>query len=533
MHLDRRKPSAALRRRFPSTCRRARLVDCVPADPHIGRPSVRPDVQRLATIYTDPGINPSAPQSAMLARLPHSKMLHSTKFLAVLALAAPAVAQVGWTQRQPVTHPSARYNPSMTYDSTRGVTVLFGGGFSSVSYFNDTWEWNGVNWTQRFTPLSPPARLAHAFAADAGRARVVLFGGYDGSDRNDTWEFDGNNWMQMQTANQPSLRRGAKMEYDAARGRILLFGGQAGTTTSFVNLNDTWEWNGVVWSMRSPTTSPSPRAGHGMTYDVARARIVVFGGSPGLFLPPMTDTWTWDGADWTQVQAAATPTTSASFGFANHTARDLVVRFGGTPWVNPTSETWLFDHIVWRQDSRTPTPPARQACALAHDFVRGRTVLFGGLGTAFLDDTWEYDPGTVARWTPFGSGCAGTSGVPTLRPIGASMPIVGTTFQLELLGIPGSAAAVASGFSNTQWTGGTLPFDLGALGMTGCTLQASPDFMFFAPVTSGRATLPWVLPNDPGLIGVNFFNQAFVLDPGINPTGATVSNAGTGTIGPF
>ena len=69
--------------------------------------------------------------------------------------------------------------------------------------------------------------------------------------------------------------------------------------------------------------------------------------------------------------------------------------------------------------------------------------------------------------------------------------------------------------------------------MTGCTLHASPDVVFFRPVTAGRATLAWSVPNNTSLIGVHFFNQGFVLDPGVNPTGATVSNAGAGIIGPF
>ena len=36
----------------------------------------------------------------------------------------------------------------MTYDSTRGVTVLFGGSVDGAVYLNDTWEWDGTAWTQ-------------------------------------------------------------------------------------------------------------------------------------------------------------------------------------------------------------------------------------------------------------------------------------------------------------------------------------------------------------------------------------------------
>jgi len=40
--------------------------------------------------------------------------------------------------------PSERYGHALSYDSARGVTVLFGG--YDDSDFNDTWEWNGENW---------------------------------------------------------------------------------------------------------------------------------------------------------------------------------------------------------------------------------------------------------------------------------------------------------------------------------------------------------------------------------------------------
>jgi hypothetical protein len=456
-------------------------------------------------------------------------MPHCSLLLTVIAVAANAVAQVGWTHINPATRPPARGYHSIAYDAVRGVTVLFGGS-DGVLPLGDSWEWNGVNWTQRVTSVTPTARYAHALAFDITRARVVLFGGTDGfavADLNDTWEFDGSDWTQMHPASQPSLRRFARMEYDAARAQVVLFGGGVGLY-GVPTFNDTWEWNGAVWTPRSPATSPPPRLGHGMTYNFAHARIVLFGGSVAWGQQLLNDTWTWDGTNWSQLQASSPASTT--FGLANDTGHDVVVRFGD---LANGSQTWLFDHVAWRPDPRTVVPPLRSWCSLAHDIARGRTVLFGGGFSSYFDDTWEYDPGTIARWTASGSGCAGTSGVPALRPVGASLPIVGTTFQFELLGIPSNAAAISFGFSNTQWNGNALPWNLGALGMTGCTLHASPDVLFFAPVVASRATVSWALPNNTSLIGVHFYNQGFVLDPGINPTGATVSNAGAGIIGPF
>lgn len=42
--------------------------------------------------------------------------------------------------------------------------------------------------------------------------------------------------------------------------------------------SDTWKGDGRDWTQRSPTNGPSGRSGHAMAYDVARRRMVLFGG---------------------------------------------------------------------------------------------------------------------------------------------------------------------------------------------------------------------------------------------------------------
>jgi hypothetical protein len=82
------------------------------------------------------------------------------------------------------------------------------------------------------------------------------------------------------------------MTYDAARAQVVLFGGKG----SARNRSDTWAWDGTDWTQRTPAHGPSKRADSGMTYDAARGEVVLFGGyDGGLYLG---DTWTWDGTDW-------------------------------------------------------------------------------------------------------------------------------------------------------------------------------------------------------------------------------------------
>ena len=59
---------------------------------------------------------------------------------------------------------------------------------------------------------------------------------------------------------------GHQMVYDAARGRVVLFGG----TLSGPALADTWEWDGVSWTLVEPAVRPPARGGHAMAYDSVR-----------------------------------------------------------------------------------------------------------------------------------------------------------------------------------------------------------------------------------------------------------------------
>src|SRR5262245_22554090 len=85
--------------------------------------------------------------------------------------------------------------------------------------------------------------------------------------------------------------------YDIARGRTVVFGGIA----------DTREFDGQRWITVNTAHSPSRRLGPLMTYDLARSRIVLVGGSNPVNYQILTDTWEYDGLDWHQVATAHSP----------------------------------------------------------------------------------------------------------------------------------------------------------------------------------------------------------------------------------
>ena len=87
------------------------------------------------------------------------------------------------------------------------------------------------------------------------------------------------------------------------------------------------------------------------------------------------------------------------------------------------------------------------------------------------------------------------------------------------------------GLSNTTWSGANLPMDWSFMGFTGCSLHVSVDLYVGMTVTGTTATFQGTVPNQRPLLGVHFYNQAFVWDSAANPAGATLSNGINARIG--
>jgi hypothetical protein len=62
----------------------------------------------------------------------------------------------------------------------------------------------------------------------------------------------------------------------------------------------TSEWDGVSWYAFTPPTSPTPRVGQFMAYDLARQRVILFGGRDERDGTELADLWEWDGTTWSQ-----------------------------------------------------------------------------------------------------------------------------------------------------------------------------------------------------------------------------------------
>lgn len=237
----------------------------------------------------------------------------------------------------------------MAYDAARGVVVLFGGStLTSPFLSNETWTWDGRSWTQQHPALSPAPRQDAAMAYDANNQVVVLFGGQTDPAQaalpqlNDTWVWDGVNWQQRHSAGSPSPRVFASMAYDGARKLVVLFGGSSGQGQVYDGgYRDTWTWDGLAWTQVSPATSPPPRSEAAIAYDESHGVTVLFGGVSGPQGSSIADTWTWNGASWTQQQVGTAPSSRVGAVMAYDSASTVVLLFGGE------TDTYVADTWLW------------------------------------------------------------------------------------------------------------------------------------------------------------------------------------------
>jgi hypothetical protein len=195
----------------------------------------------------------------------------------------------------------------------------------------------------------------------------------------------GGQWVDRTTV--PGACGGDFLVYDTLRQESLWFG-----NTSCVQ---TWTWNGATWTQRTPTSSPPSVASGGIgrvgSYDSTRNVVVgVFGDhSNGL------QAWEWNGSTW-QLRLSGCLPSRYGYGLAFDAAHNVTVLFGGREGSNDGyADTWAWNGTSWTQLwFGGPTP--RWSFGMTYDAQRQKVVLFGGRGPingneSYLGDTWEWN----------------------------------------------------------------------------------------------------------------------------------------------
>jgi hypothetical protein len=194
-------------------------------------------------------------------------------------------------------------------------------------------------------------------------------------------------WLRLSPSSHPPARYYAAMAFDDAHNELVLFGGYNADAGAF--LSDTWTWNGSNWSQESPAHVPPFRDAAAMAYDSKSARLILYGGFTGTGY--RQDMWAWTGSDWTDITPVPVPPARGWTGWANDPSTGNLIMYGG--W-NGTdlADTWSWDGSGWTQLTPSQSPGARDDFAMVSDPLHDKIVLFGGWhGGEPQGDTWTWN----------------------------------------------------------------------------------------------------------------------------------------------
>ncbi len=253
------------------------------------------------------------------------------------------------------------------------------------------YAWAGNGWTLVGTPITPLASQLRVY--DVARQRVVALDVLSFSatrQLTNTWELEAMAW-KLVALGPPMGRANAAMAYDVARQRMVLYGGRANS-----DLYETWELADRQWFLGSSGSGGTGRAGHTMVYDESRAVTVLLGGESqyASYVLEWNGNGTWN---------YATPS-FAPQGRRNHSAvydrlRARMLIFGGQALQPAVADLWAWNGLTWSELTPATGPAPRRDAGMSYDAARDRVVLFGGtngVGATF-GDTWEFDG---VQWLP-------------------------------------------------------------------------------------------------------------------------------------
>jgi len=438
------------------------------------------------------------------------------------AILTAAAAPCQWQQPTLSPNPGPLVGAAMAGEPG-GTIVLSGGDTLSFSTGLNTQTWFYSQGVWSLSPATGPSGRSEAqLVYDLQRQVWVLYGGWTslfsiGTGNNETWEFDGNSWSQIAPAGTPGGLWKHAMCYDVVRGVTVLFGG---STNGLPGATDgTYEYDGTTWTQRTPATTPGWREQHAMCFHQGLGVSVLFGGFNPQANSVQNQTWTYDGTNWSQVAAVGPqPPARASAEMVYDPARGVCVMHGGNNNSGtPFTDTWEFDGVTWTQIPGTG--PGGRSFGCAFDNSRRLVVRHGGFG--HTDETWTF--GATAE--AFGTGCAGSGGVPALTA--ASAPRLGQSFDLSLGNL---SATTPAGFFVLSLTA-TPPTPLDPIGMLTCTGYVAPDTLIGGTTSGGTVTASLALPGNLALVGASLYAQGLSLDAGFNPAWLVTSNALQGVLG--
>jgi hypothetical protein len=305
---------------------------------------------------------------------------------------------------------------TLAYDSLRQYSLLFGGTDAlSAKPRSTTLLYRNGNWRFAILYTRPAPRSLFALTGDPATKTTWLLGGlneYSAGYEADFWGYRAGQWFVQVMKDPPPSCDAPLTAFDTDRNKLILVCWAAASTDVLV-----YEFTGTEGAFKkidSTKSKPSARRQGALVYDQTLKKIVLFGGYDNANFKD--DTWTWDGANWTEVKKNKPPNRSLHAMWYDPLAKKTII-YGGIGRedidhrVERFKDMWSFNGTGWTKLNVTNTPGERLGPQYAVDPATGKLLLFGGLKSELTDpaketsrrqfydnETWEWN-GTSSTWT--------------------------------------------------------------------------------------------------------------------------------------
>jgi len=438
-----------------------------------------------------------------------------------LMSASVASAQIAWNSI-----PAAPNTGAYAFDSWRQRLVSVGNG--------SVYEFDGTAWTQIPGAGSPYAISWIAFDSTYGKTMMGAYTPGPPSGVN-VWEWDGVSWTFSFA--QPTFL--FNLTHATAHwGMGLVFTYQDPLVSGLA----LYQWYGGLALLPTGTQLPPTRSGiqnnyysyHSMTQERTTGKLVLFGRTEytGSGIPVATEaiTWEWDPVNgWVNLGVSGTLAggvySVTTIWFDEH--RGKVMRLdtypgGHSAFMRTATGGWAPFPLQ--------APSVGLAYGVGYDPFHNRFYGISTLGLGYYSDVYPatYEGHRLScPWStsPFEFGLT----QPSSRAwIGGTMSVnIGYPWSP----LPTPFAFLAMGFGDQTFQGVPLPISLASIGMPSCTLNIDAQVTVAVPVTGGVGTWTLPIPMSMGLVGLEFFQQAFAVWPGANPLNLLASQSNRAIVG--
>jgi hypothetical protein len=167
---------------------------------------------------------------------------------------------------------------------------------------------------------------------------------------------------------------------------------------------------------------------------------------------------------------------------------------------------------------------------ISYSNLAGSALVDIQTGPGFPPGSWVIRVESGAEYRPFGAGCLGSNGTPTLAG-GGVLPMPGLVVVLDATNLPDPGIVDLMLLGQEQLN---PAIDLGLIfgaGPVGCLIGTQPLVLDVLTNFGGSASYVLALPPIASLAGASLLGQVMSFDPGANAAGFTTSNGVRAVVG--